>query len=108
MLKGAEVDILTGRPAEEAAREHRTEADRREELRLQEKAAHLGVTTSPEGQRLVELVMKRLEKRIEELVEADESAKALVSVLRDLGHTESVAKRAVNTLHERHVRKKTS
>ncbi len=68
----------------------------------------MGIASSPEGQRLVELVCKRLEKRIEELVEKDRTANALVSVLRDLGHTESVAKRAVNTLQERHVRKKTS
>jgi len=106
--KGADVDILTGRPADEAARRQATEDDRREELKLQEKAAYLGIASSPEGQRLVELVLKRLERRIEKLVDDDPSASELVSVLRDLGHTESVAKRAVNSLHERHMRKKTS
>lgn len=107
MDRGQPVDIVSGRPAEEEKAADARARKARTEQKDREQAAFLGITQSEGGRQVISLVLKRLEKRIDQLVAADAEAKTLVSVLQDLGYMESVARKAINALHERHVKQKT-
>jgi len=105
MERGQTVDIVTGRPPEAA--ETVLDTGARKEEKLHDRAAALGISQSADGVILVNLISKRLEKRLEALAANDAECAAYIAVLQDLGYTESAARRVVNALYERHLKRKT-
>ena len=97
-MRGADIDIRTGRPLEEAADGRKAEEQAQEEAILKAQAQWLGISESAEGQKLVELICRRLEARLRTLLQNDPQAQALIDLLSDLGLKDNAAHSAVAQL----------
>ena len=98
MKSGADIDIVTGKPIEQVTSTRESERLARDEEILKAKAEFMGMTTSPDGKKLIALVQSRLHTRIEALVISDPEAHCLINLLTDLGIKENEAKKAAERL----------
>ena len=105
MKSGADIDILTGRPIEQVTSARETERLGRDEEILKAKAEFMGMTTSPDGKKLIALVQTHLNLRIDVLVTTDPEAQCLIKLLADLGMKENEAKKATERLTAQKIRK---
>jgi hypothetical protein len=100
---GAKTDMLTNRPVEAVAAEKRAIREKEEQIRLARESEKLGLTQGPDGILLQRLIEKVAIARIEKLVAEDREMQAYVSILKEMGHTESLARKAYEKLHGRHL-----
>jgi hypothetical protein len=105
MKSGADIDILTGRPIEQVTSTRETERLGRDEAILKAKAEFMGMTTSPDGKKLIALVQSHLNTRIAAMVTNDPEAQCLVKLLADLGMKENEAKKATERLTALRIKK---
>ena len=105
MKSGADIDILTGKPIEQVTSARVAERLARDEELLKTKADYLGMTTSPDGKKLIALVQFHLNSRIEALVFSDPEAHCLINLLADLGIKENEAKKAAERLTAQKIKK---
>jgi len=96
--KGAEIDIVTGRPAEIRTRELDEEKKRAEEEMLKRQAEAAGLLGSDAGQFLIRLVADKLQKRIEEVLEKDPESAAYVKILAEMGSKDRLGREAMKKL----------
>lgn len=101
LKSGAGIDPLTLEPIEKVLTAKKAEQDQREEKTLREQAEFLNIVTSEAGARLVDLIVEKLVKRIEEMIRLDPEAAAYAKILNEIGNRENLANRAVNKLYER-------
>lgn len=93
--RGADVDIVTGRPRDMAAADGARAKQDQQEARLREQMQYLDLTRSADGQVFIRLVEKYLEERIRQLVMADEQSLAYIKLLNDMGQREWQAQKAL-------------
>jgi hypothetical protein len=96
--KGADIDIVTGKPAEMHKKETDQEREQKEEAFLKRQAEMAGLIRSDAGQILVEMIEKRLQARIEEVITADPEAAGYVKILQDLGNKDRLGREAMKKL----------
>ena len=96
-----DVDIVSGMPAEFAAKEKKLEHKRREEESLKLRASMAGISGSPDGQKLIALVKSVLIRRVETVLQDDPEAKAYMEILNAIGTVERFAEEAIRKLTER-------
>jgi K+/H+ antiporter YhaU regulatory subunit KhtT len=101
LKSGADIDPYSLEPIERSITEQEFEQGQREEKTLREQAEFLNIMHSEGGAKLVELVSRKLEQRIEELMASDQQAAAYAAILREVGHRHVLAQAAVKKLYER-------
>ena len=100
MKRGADVGIVELRPKEMIDEEKNDLKKRKKEATLREQAEFINVILSPEGKKLVELVVKKMEKRIAYLISQDPEAKAYKNILEELKNKQNLARNAINKIYE--------
>ena len=103
MEPGAEIDINNLRPKEMVDNEQELINKAKKEKSLRQKAEFLNVALSPEGKKLVDLVVKKMEARVSQLINNDPEASAYKKILNEMRHKENMAKKAVNELYDLHM-----
>jgi len=98
--KGADIDAETQRPLD-SAEAKKAEREQKKELSLRQQAEFINVVISREGQLLIDLIAKKLEKRILRLISEDPEAKAYEKILTEVKYKEKLAKKAMNQIYER-------
>jgi hypothetical protein len=98
MKQGVDIDIVSGKPREVVKGANAAEKQTRDENILKNQAEFLGLSGSPDGQKLIALIQDQLNRRIDELVVADPKAQAFVQILSDMGIKEGLAKKAAAKL----------
>ena len=96
--KGADIDIVTGRPAEMQKKETDQDREQKEQAILKRQAELAGLILSDAGQLLIEMIEKRLQARIEEVLAADPEAIGYVKILQDLGNKDRLGREAMKKL----------
>jgi len=102
LQSGADIDPLTRIPVERETAAKTVEREQQEEKTLREQAEFLNIVSSAEGSRLIDIIAKRLENRIDELINNDPEATAYAHLLKEVGRKETLARRAVDKLYNRH------
>lgn len=103
METGVKTDMVSGRPLDKVADEKRLEKRKAEQARLKADVEKLGLSQGADGRLLQEMVKKAAIGRIEKLIEDDPEMKAYVNILKEMGNTENIARRAYEKLHGRHL-----
>jgi len=106
MEKGIDIDPVTGEPVEMMAEETRAVRKKVEEGRLRDQAEFLNLVGSAQGQKLISMVVSKLEKRVDRLIKDDPEATAYRSILVEMGHKQNLAKAAVKELFKRQLEEK--
>jgi len=101
MEAGESIDIMTGRPESEVKGLKKQLKDQKKEADLREQAEFINVTLSPESRKLIDLIVKKLEKRIETLITNDPEASAYKKILKDVKYREDLAKKAIDIIYQR-------
>ena len=104
-MPSVKINPMTGRPVEETARLKDEAQAARYEKTLEDQSAVFGISKTPDGQFFVDLVQKRFQARVEALVAADPEAKALESLLSDLGVKERQGQMAALKLADLRLRR---
>jgi hypothetical protein len=97
-VKGAEIDIVTGKPVVvqmKAAAEERKAAD---EAGLVRQAEMAGLLRSDAGRVLIALITDKLQARIEQVLVADPEAAAYVKILQEMGNRDRLGRDAMKRL----------
>ncbi len=100
MRQGADIDINELRPAEMVRKEKEDFTKRKREKTLREQAEYINIILSPQGEKLVGLVVKKMEKRINYLINNDPEAIAYKKILDELKYKENLAKNAIGKIYE--------
>jgi hypothetical protein len=100
MKRGADVGIVELRPKDLIDEEKNNLKKRSKETTLRKRAEFINVILSPEGKKLVELVVKKMEKRIACLISQDPEAKAYKNILEELKNKQNLARNAINQIYE--------
>jgi len=100
MEQGPDTDPETGKPLD-SVEAKKAEREQKKEKSLRQQAAFINVVISEEGQMLIGLIAKKLEKRILKLVSDDPEARAYEKILSDVKHKENLAKKAINQIYQR-------
>ena len=100
MEKGTDIDPETGRPLD-SVEAKKAEREEKKEKSLRQQAAFINVVISEEGRLLIDLIARKLEKRILKLISEDPEAKAYQDILSDVKHKENLAKKAINQIYQR-------
>ena len=100
MEKGPDIDPETQKPLD-SAEAKKAEREQKKELSLRQQAEFINIVISKEGRLLIDLIARKLEKRILKLVSDDPEARAYEKILSDVKHKESLAKKAINTIYQR-------
>jgi len=103
MESGVEVDINRLRPKEMVDAEREAVNRTKKESTLAEKAEFLNIAASPEGKKLIELVVKKMQDRINRLITDDPEASAYKKILNEMRYRENMAKKAINELYDLHM-----
>ena len=101
--RGPSVDPVTGQPKRQTDHARKQIREANTEKQLREQAENLELVFSDKGEKFKELVLGRLDVRIEQLIQNDAEASAYMHILRTLGHKFNAAKRASNELYRRHM-----
>lgn len=96
--KGADVDIVTGKPVEMDRKAGAEERKAAEEQSLQRQAELAGLTQTDAGRLLIGLVSDQLQKRIEQLIGADPEASAYEAILKEMGNKDRVGRTAMQKI----------
>lgn len=96
--KGADIDIVTGKPVELKRKADEEEREGKEQEILKRQAELAGLIHSDAGKFLIELVSERLQTRIEHLVGADPEATAYVNVLKEMAITDRLGRKAMQKI----------
>lgn len=99
MRQGPSVSPVTGLPYPEDDRP--AEREQREERARHRAAEFGGELESPVGQQVVDLIERRLQTRIAQMVTADVEASTLAGLLHELGRKRDQAAAAVGALIEK-------
>lgn len=99
-MQGAEIDIQELRPKEMVDAERNAFKQRKREKTLREQAEYLNVVASPQGKKLIEMIVKKMEKRINQLISNDPEATAYKKILDELKYKENLAKKAIGSLYD--------
>ncbi len=105
MNKGAEVDMMTGRPLDEVKSEQASKAVVEEENRLKDRASFIELMDSEEGVKLSGIVWKKFVDRAQRLVEEDPECSAYMTVLKEFGVKIKMAEAAAKELANRAMKK---
>lgn len=98
MKQGADVDIITGQPSDKINTVSDAAKQAHDETILRGRLEYLGLSASPDGKKIIEMVQEQLFHRIEEMVKQDPKAQAFMLILTTLGIKESEAKKAAGRL----------
>jgi hypothetical protein len=102
MEAGVKTDMITGRPVELVDRlQHQAKADRD---KLNSDVAKLGLSQSADGRYLQAMLEKVALRRIEDLIKDDPEMIAYVNILKEIGNTENLARRAYQAIHGRFIK----
>jgi hypothetical protein len=96
--KGADIDIVTGRPVELKRKADEAIREKIEQDGLKRQAELAGLVQSDAGQLLVKLIGERLDARIEQLVSSDPEATAYVNVLKEMGNKDRIGREAMKRI----------
>jgi len=96
--KGADIDIVTGKPVE---MKRQADAEVREKIEqdgLKRQAEMAGLIHSDAGKLLVDLIADRLQARIEKLIAEDPEATAYVNILKEIGNKDRLGREAMKKI----------
>jgi len=96
MQSGPSINPVTRKPRSLRA-EHGPERDAMERQKLQKQAERMTIQDDP----VVDVLLQRIYRRIDQLITDDPEAQAYVSLLNDLGREFNLAKRAARLLAAR-------
>lgn len=96
--KGADIDIITGKPAEMKKKADDQEREGREQESLKRQAELAGLVQSDAGMLLTELISERLQFRIEHLITTDPEASAYVTILKEMGTKDRLGREAMKKI----------
>ncbi len=105
MNQGAEVDMVTGRPAAEVKNELASKAIREEENRLKDLASFVSLMDSEEGMALSAIVWKKFINRAQQIIGEDPECSAYMNVLKDFGVKIKMAEAAAEELAKKAMKK---
>ena len=100
MEKGTDIDPVEQKPID-SVEAKKAEREQKKEQTLRQQAAFINVLISEEGRLLIDLIARKLEKRILKLVSEDPEARAYEKILSDVKHKENLAKKAINQIYQR-------
>jgi len=100
MESGTDIDINELRPKEMVVKEREAFTKQKREKTLREQAEYLNIILSPQGKKLIDLIVKKMEKRINYLINEDPEAKAYKKILDELKYKENLAKKAIGDLYD--------
>ena len=95
-----DTDIVTGLPKGYEDHQKKAEAAKKEQIELEEKVAMHKITTTPDGERLLEFVKGKAIKRIDFLAHNDPEMGVYIGILKDLKMKEKLAEDAFKKLYE--------
>ena len=101
MTGGLDVDIASGRPLDEVQTEQAVPAAAADEKRLAKQADFQGITNSPAGKQLQEMIRAKLMGHIARLLREDKEAMCLLGLMQEMGMKEDFATFAVTKLMAR-------
>lgn len=104
MNRGAEIDMRTGRPIEEARKDEAAAVQRDEQVRLRERAQFLELMDSEEGAKLSGIVWRKFVDRAKIIIGNDPECAAYMQVLKEFGVKIKMAESAANELAEKALR----
>ncbi len=100
MEQGPDIDPVEQKPVD-SLKTKKVEREQKKEHSLRKQAEFINVVISEEGQLLIALIAKKLEKRILKLISDDPEARAYEKILTDVKHKENLAKKAINEIYQR-------
>jgi hypothetical protein len=96
--KGAEIDIVTGKPVVIQMKQAADERKAADEATLKRQAELAGLIQSDAGQVLIALVTDKLQARIENCLVTDPEAASYVKILQEMGNRDRLGREAMKRL----------
>lgn len=96
--KGADIDIVTGKPAAMHKKETDQDQEQKEQALLKRQAELAGLIRSDAGRLLIETVSEKLQARIEQVIGTDPEAMAYVKILQELGNKDRLGREAMKKI----------
>lgn len=96
--KGAEIDIVTGKPVVVQMKKAAEERKQTDEASLKRQAEMAGLIQSDAGQVLIALVVEKLQARIDRVLETDPEAMGYVKILQEMGNRDRLGREAMKKL----------
>jgi hypothetical protein len=99
MRSSVKTDIISGKPADMIKQEERLNKEKIEKDILKEQASKMGISRSLDAKVLLEMIENCAIKRMEKIISEDPELTAYQNMLKELGHTESLAVKAYKKLY---------
>jgi hypothetical protein len=96
--KGAEIDIVTGKPVVVQMKQAAEERKTADEASLKRQAEMAGIIHSDAGQVLIAMIMDRLQARIENCLVTDPEAASYVKILQEMGNRDRLGREAMKKI----------